>query len=88
MVRKNNGSKVYCNGEDSFRAEGQTYEDFMVEVDNWLISKVGMGYMDFADFDSYAAWMDGMSPGEAGKECLAGDSTGIQMLQLLEEGSE
>ena len=67
------------------RCQSGVFEDYLAAVDAWVVKKTGFSYLDFADIDFYTAWTDGLTPEEAGRECLENDSTGAQLLQMIEE---
>lgn len=54
---------------------GLTYKQWIAKVDANLESRIGLGHEDVADFNSYDAWDDGMTPAEGADECLSRDDT-------------
>lgn len=54
---------------------GLTFSQWLTKVDANLDSRIGLGHEDLADFNSYDAWSDEMTPREGADECLANDDT-------------
>ena len=49
---------------------GLTYKQWIAQVDANLELRIGLGHEDVADFNSYDAWSDGMTPKEGADECI------------------
>ena len=57
------------------KINGLTYKQWIARVDANLESRIGLGHEDVADFNSYDAWSDGMTPEDGADECLESDDT-------------
>ena len=63
----------------------QTYEQWMEDVDHEVMDITeSIGVHDLADFMSYDAWADGMSPREAAIEALQRDDLGAMYLEAIQ----
>jgi hypothetical protein len=48
----------------------QTFDQWMKDVDKYLLRKVGLTHSDLPDFPSYDMWSDGISAEEAAQDLL------------------